>query len=47
MATLAQIPWTAQNDVFAELEQVARLDGLTPEERRAYEESCEELEKTA
>lgn len=40
MDTLDHIPWADQNDVFAELAEVARLDRLTPEERTAYEESC-------
>lgn len=43
MASLERIPWADQNDVFAELEQVARLDSLNTDDRRAYEESCEEL----
>ncbi|MBR4985873.1 MAG: hypothetical protein IKY83_09050 [Proteobacteria bacterium] len=40
MDTLDHIPWADQNEVFAELAEVARLDRLTPEERTAYEESC-------
>ena len=43
MASLDRIPWADQNETFAELAQVARLDSLTPEERCAYEKSCEEL----
>ncbi|MBQ9243894.1 MAG: PD-(D/E)XK nuclease family transposase [Proteobacteria bacterium] len=42
-ASLDRIPWADQNEAFAELAQVARLDSLTPEERCAYEKSCEEL----
>ena len=43
MDTLDHIPWADQNEVFAELAEVARLDRLTPEERTAYEESCASL----
>ena len=43
MASLDRIPWADQNETFAELAQVARLDSLTPEDRCAYEKSCEEL----
>ena len=39
MQDLEVIPWSDENEVFAELAQVARLDALTPEELRAYEAS--------
>ena len=43
MAHLSEIPWKDENEIFAEIAQVMRVDALTPEEREAYEKSCAAL----
>ena len=42
METLTQIPWEAQNELFAELAKVSNVAALSPEERAVYDETLKQ-----
>ena len=39
MENLSEIPWTAQNELIAELAKVGNLASLSPKEREIYDEN--------